>query len=111
MVLAAAATTAAGGPLVDPTALPARAAPVASAAAAEYRLSGIWWRGGHGAAVVNGVRVVAGTRVEGAQVVAVGQDQVRLRLTDGRAITLRSAPLVVRRVLTAHVDEALAASE
>ena len=98
LAIAIASPLAVPGELADPTA-PSPRVPqaVAREPSVEYRLSGIWWRAGSGSAVVNGVTVTAGAVVDGATVVAVGAEQVRLRLGDGTVTTLRSAPQVARR--------------
>jgi hypothetical protein len=94
--------SAVAGTLTDPTA-PARAAvraeaPGAVAApsppVAVLRLQGVWQRGTDRVAIVNGARVRAGDRVEGARVLAVLDDRVQVRGADGRTETLRLQPRI-----------------
>ena len=94
--------SAAAGTLVDPTA-PARAAvratapgatPAPSPPVAVLRLQGVWQRGTDRVAIVNGARVRAGDRVDGARVLAVLDDRVQVRGADGRTETLRLQPRI-----------------
>ena len=102
---------AAPGELRDPTAPPVLVATTVASASVEYQLSGIWWRGRHGSAVVNGRTVSPGATVDGAEVVVVAADYVQLRLATGAIATLRNAPLVVRRKEIADQHGDLAARE
>lgn len=111
--LFACATLADSGALSDPTAPPpTRVAPGASAHnATDYHLSGIWWRSSHGSAVVNGKTVSSGASVDGAEVVVIGPDFVRLRMANGELTTLRSSPSVVQRGEKSGQNGDLAARE
>jgi MSHA biogenesis protein MshK len=94
--------SASAGTLVDPTA-PARAAVRAPAPGTMeatappvvvLRLHGVWQRGTDRVAIVNGTRVRAGDRVDGARVLAVLDDRVQVRGADGRTETLRLQPRI-----------------